>query len=296
MVEVNRPARVDSAPTPNNVATTKRRMPVKRAMDRAFELYNAGTLELAERLCAQIVTGRPRMAAAHNLMGAILNARGKQKEAVKAFQRAATIDPRMRTISIKSRRNRAPARQASRSIGCARRKPLASIRSRHRPTTISGSSISNAANIERAVECYEKAIALKKHFPEAHNNLGNALRALGRQEEALDHYQKALIYRENYPEVYNNMASILRDQDQIVEAEHSYRKAIELRPKYLEAYSNLAGLLAENDQPIEALRILGDALRIEFQICTGVGANCPHSTPAFKRAAGRAGLPTGPEV
>ena len=34
------------------------------------------------------------MAAAHNLMGVILNARGKQKEAVKALQRAATLDPR----------------------------------------------------------------------------------------------------------------------------------------------------------------------------------------------------------
>ena len=42
MVEVNRPARVDSAPTPNNVATTKRRMPVKQAIDQALKLYNAG--------------------------------------------------------------------------------------------------------------------------------------------------------------------------------------------------------------------------------------------------------------
>ncbi len=194
-------------------------------------------------------------------MGAILNARGKQKEAVKAFQRAANIDPRNAQYlsnlgEIERQRGKLP-------------EALAALTQAVSLNPKSSQAHNNLGIVhferreyQRAVECYEKAIALKKHFPEAHNNLGNALRALGRQEEALDHYQRALIYRENYPEVYNNMASILRDQDQIAEAEHSYRKAIELRPKYLEAYSNLAGLLAENDQPIEALRILGDALRV----------------------------------
>ena len=61
MVEVGRPAGVDSAPIAKSISTQKRRVPVKRAMDEALKLYNAGKFESAERLCAQIVAGRPRM-------------------------------------------------------------------------------------------------------------------------------------------------------------------------------------------------------------------------------------------
>jgi tetratricopeptide (TPR) repeat protein len=261
MVEVSRPARADSAPIPSNATPRKRRVPVKKAMDKAFELYNAGELESAERLCAQIVAGRPRMGAAHNLMGVVLNARGKHKEAVKALQRAANLEPRNgRYLSNLGEVER------------LRGKLLEALAALTQAVSLNPKSSQAQNNLgivyferrdyEGAVECYRKAISVKQRFPEAHNNMGNALRALGRQEEALEHYQKALLYRENYPEVYNNMASILRDQDQIAEAEQCYRKAIELRPKYLEAYSNLAGLMAENDQPVEALRVLGDALRI----------------------------------
>ncbi len=36
--------------------------------------------------------------------------------------------------------------------------------------------------------CYRRAIALQPAFPEAHNNLGNALREAGRLEEAVACY------------------------------------------------------------------------------------------------------------
>jgi tetratricopeptide (TPR) repeat protein len=261
MVEVSRPARVDSAPIPNNVAIVKRRVPVKKAMDEALKLYNTGKLESAERLCAQIVTGRPRMASAHNLMGVILNARGKQKEAVKALQRAINLEPKNGQYlanlgEIERLRGKLPEALAALTQAVSISPRLSQAHNNL------GIVYYERREYEHAINRYEKAISLKQRFPEAHNNMGNALRAINRGEEALEHYQKALLYRENYPEVYNNMASILRDQDQIAEAEHCYRKAIQLRPKYLEAYSNLAGLLAEKDQSVEALRILGDALRI----------------------------------
>jgi tetratricopeptide (TPR) repeat protein len=261
MVEVSRPARADSPAIPKNATTVKRRVSVKKAMDEALQLYNTGKLESAERLCAQIVAGRPRMATAHDLMGVILNARGKRKEAVKAFQRAANLEPRnghylSNLGEIERLRGKLPEALAALTQAVSINPKLSKAQNNL------GIVHFERREYDRAAKCYGKAIARRERFPEAHNNMGNALRMLGRQEEALEHYQKALLYRENYPEVYNNMASILRDQDQIAEAEQCYRKAIELRPKYLEAYSNLAGLMAENDQPVEALRILGDALRI----------------------------------
>ena len=61
--------------------------------------------------------------------------------------------------------------------------------------------------VSQAVEAYRKAIVLQPAFPEAYNNLGNALRKLGQLEEASEAYHAALGYREIYPEAYNNLGT-----------------------------------------------------------------------------------------
>jgi tetratricopeptide (TPR) repeat protein len=261
MVEGSRPARVDSAPIANSIPTQKRLVPVKRAMDEALKLYNAGKFDSAERLCAQIVEGRPRMAPAHNLMGAILSALGKHKEAAKFFQRASRLDPKNAQYlsnlgEIERQRGKLPEALAALTEATSINPKLAQANNNL------GIVYFERRDFTRAIECYERALATGKAYPEAHNNMGNALRGLGRLEEALDCYQKALLLRENYPEAYNNLASVLRDTDQIAEAEHCYRKAVALKPTYLEAYNNLASLLTENSREDEALRVLGDVLRI----------------------------------
>ena len=100
-------------------------------------------------------------------------------------------------------------------------------------------------------------------FPEAHNNLGNAYRALERPKEAIACYQTAVTQRGAYPEAYNNMATALRDSEDYESSEHAYRKAITLKPDYIEAHNNLSILLLYRDRTDEALRVLADALKID---------------------------------
>ncbi len=52
--------------------------------------------------------------------------------------------------------------------------------------------------LEEAVACYERALAIKPNYAEAHYNLGCALRALGRTDEALAHYRMALAFKPDY--------------------------------------------------------------------------------------------------
>jgi hypothetical protein len=52
-------------------------------------------------------------------------------------------------------------------------------------------------------------VRLRPNYPEAHNNLGAALYALGRPAEAEASYHEALRLRANYPEVHNNLAYAL---------------------------------------------------------------------------------------
>ena len=44
---------------------------------------------------------------------------------------------------------------------------------KHKFYNISGASYTRLAQLDAAVECYEKALALKPDYTDAHNNLGN---------------------------------------------------------------------------------------------------------------------------
>ena len=254
-------AKVDSTAKPNQADAAGVSMTTEKAMEQAHKLYSTGRLAQASKICSEIVAQRPRMAEAHNLMGAILNAQGESAAAVKSLQRAIHLNGNNAQFysnlgEIERRRGKLP-------------EALVALR---RATTLDPKSPQawNNFGILRydrrefgeAVNCYKQAIALNDSYAEAHNNLGNALRALGRNEEAVEHYQRALLIRENYPEAYNNMAAILRARDEFLEAEHAYRRAISLKPRYIEAYGNLAALLAQCDRDDEALRVLAQAIEI----------------------------------
>lgn len=57
-----------------------------------------------------------------------------------------------------------------------------------------------AADWPAAVDAFRRAIALRAAFPEAWNELGHALRKLGRHAESLDAYHEALRLRPEFPE------------------------------------------------------------------------------------------------
>lgn len=230
-------------------------------MDEALRLYNQGKIPAAAKLTSQIVTARPRLAEAHNLMGVIMLAQGKTAEAIKAIGRATRLDPQNAQYFSnlgELERQRGKLLEAGIALSAA-----IEINPQH-PQALNNLGILHydRREFDEAVACYEKALAASANYAEAHNNMGNALRALGRFDAAIDHYQSAVLIRENYPEAYNNMASVLRDQGHVAEAEHAYRKAISLRRDYIEAYVNLAAMLDGDDHGDEALRVLGEALKI----------------------------------
>ena len=54
-----------------------------------------------------------------------------------------------------------------------------------------------------------RALELEPDFAEAHNNLGNVLRALGQLEEAEACFERALELKPAFPGAHNNLANVL---------------------------------------------------------------------------------------
>ena len=68
-------------------------LPVGQAMEAAGQLYMAGRLAQAERVCRQIIERRPNIPDAYNLLGVIRNAQGEAKEAVNLITKAIKLNP-----------------------------------------------------------------------------------------------------------------------------------------------------------------------------------------------------------
>jgi tetratricopeptide (TPR) repeat protein len=109
-----------------------------------------------------------------------------------------------------------------------------------------------AGRPEAAVDLIGRAIALHGDNPSFHNNIGEALRYLGRLDEAIAHFTTASELDPSAPEGQMNLGNALKQQGHLDQAIARYRRALELKPDYAEAYLNLGVALMEEGKLGEA--------------------------------------------
>ena len=93
---------------------------------------------------------------------------------------------------------------------------------------------------------------IKGNDPSAAFNLGNMLRACGRNVEAEAALRAAIRIDPAFAEAWYNLGDLLDDQGRSEAAIESLRKAVQVAPDYGDAMFNLALLLQRNNQCAEA--------------------------------------------
>jgi protein O-GlcNAc transferase len=96
-------------------------------------------------------------------------------------------------------------------------------------------------------------VRLKPDYAVAHNNLGNALKALGRVDEAMASHCAAAALDPGFAEAHVNVGLGLHGQGQLADAIGSYRAALVLKPGLPEAHFGLAMCLQEQGRLQEAI-------------------------------------------
>lgn len=117
-----------------------------------------------------------------------------------------------------------------------------------------GNALKDLGQLDEAIACYNRALAINPRFVEAYNNQGVALLALRRFDDAIASYRKALTIRPDYAQAHSNLGNAQRDIGQLEDAIDSYRRALAINPDFIEAHDNL--LFINNyriDQPATAL-------------------------------------------
>jgi len=96
-----------------------------------------------------------------------------------------------------------------------------------------------------AVRGYAQILSQEPRHPDIYNNLGVALRSLGKLEAAVACYRRALAYGPETANVYSNLGNALRELARFEEAEVAHNRSVKLDKKSASGIYN--GALVDRD-------------------------------------------------
>ncbi|MCP5104061.1 MAG: tetratricopeptide repeat protein, partial [bacterium] len=122
-----------------------------------------------------------------------------------------------------------------------------------------GLAFARTGNYEGAIKSYREAVKQREDYPDAYNNLGNALRETGKPVEAVENYKKALEYEPRHYFANLNLAQTYYSLNQFDKAAEYYSRTLEIKPtEYI--YNVLSNTLFKSGKVKEAIGVLSEAL------------------------------------
>jgi len=190
-------------------------------------LRRNGQAQAAVDSCLRALQINPGLAAAHSNLGNALLDLGRAEEAEASYRRALTIEPDRAEVHSNL-----------------------------------GKTLLEMGRVEESVASGPHALQLNPQLAEAHQNLANALLNVN-LDEAVAHYRSVLQTHPDDAELNNNLGIALRLLGRTEEAEASCRKALELVPGYAPAISALAEASADRGKFAQAENLFRQALVLQ---------------------------------
>ncbi len=126
-----------------------------------------------------------------------------------------------------------------------------------------GNDLLASNNYQKALESYNKAIAIKPDYYLAWDNRGVSLRKLKRYEEAIESYDKVIAIKPDDYLAWNNRGFSMYNLKRYEEAIKSYDKAITIKPDYHLPWSNRGNALSELKLYPKAIQSYNEAVKIK---------------------------------
>jgi tetratricopeptide (TPR) repeat protein len=127
-----------------------------------------------------------------------------------------------------------------------------------------GDYLARGGAIPKAIECFQKTIALKEDNADALNNLGISLTWLGQSAEGITYIRKALQIRPEFPGAYLNLGVAFQHAGKRNEAREAFEQAISQDPRNAEAFFQLGQELFLSGKTTEGKAHLRQALDLGF--------------------------------
>ncbi len=124
-------------------------------------------------------------------------------------------------------------------------------------------SYQKRGNTLKAVEVYEKVLALDPNHAEAHNNRGVIYKEKGDLGKAAEHYRFVTSLNPGMDEAHNNLGVIYYLQGKTGAAELEYKRALEVNPENLASLINLGIVYKAQRRDRRAIEVFEHALSVD---------------------------------
>ena len=195
---------------------------VPGALSLAFEQFQAGELDQAEKVFRRIVQVEPGHGDAWYMLGAVASHRGEHETAVGLVRKALETSPGNLAYLVDL-----------------------------------GILLNHSGRGADAEEHFRRALKRKPGTAELLFQLGSTLQLQGRFAEAEACFRQVLVERPDYPEAHRNLGGAQNELGLLDAAEASYRRALEINPGSAAAQLSLGNLLyrigGRDDEALAAL-------------------------------------------
>ena len=128
-----------------------------------------------------------------------------------------------------------------------------------------GVALAQLGRMHEALAAFDEALKINPQFAEAHYNRGVALTELGRTDEALAAFDRALAINPQDAKAHHNRGAVLAKLGRTDEALVAFDRALAINPQDAEAHQNRGAVLTQLRRMNEALVAFDEALKINPQ-------------------------------
>ncbi len=201
---------------------------IKHVMDMAVRHHQAGRLDMAQGLYAQVLEAHPRHPGALASLGALLLQKGRVEEALEMLQEAAGLEPdNPRLLN---------------NLGLAYRA---------------------AGQEDRAETCFRRALVRDPGAHQAAANLADLLLQRGEEQEALEMLRRVCRQQPEHPPAHYNLGMALAQAGDLAGAQAAFQRCLDLDEDFAPAWNNLAGTLHGRGRPDQAIAAYERALLLD---------------------------------
>lgn len=238
------------------------KLDVDAALEKAIQFHRAGQLPEAEEIYRTIIAQVADHADACHLLGFLSLQQNNAELAGSLIKKAIHIDPNSALYYNSLGLALSALGQYEKAIECYQ--SALAIHPDYAETRCNlADALRKQGRYEEAAINYEQALKIFPENTELYHNLGRVLEELGKFDEALNCYRKSLEINPQLAGVYNDMGLVYRQQGNIAQARSSLQKAVEIDPDCVEAHNNLGNLLQDRGQLEAAGECYRKALAIQ---------------------------------
>jgi protein O-GlcNAc transferase len=228
----------------------------------AWQNYQAGQLDAAERACRRVLAADQNHANALHLLGLIAFRTGQQELANGLINRAMEIQWSQAVSDFDLGNTLKNQRRLDDAVAAYRR-ALELAPHHYLIYANLGSVLQLQGKSDEAVACFQKALELNPADARTQYNLGDILKELGKLDEAIAAYRRALELAPQEPAIYTGLGIVYVLQGRLSEAVRCFEKDIELQPDSASSYVNLGGVLQSLGRLDETIACLRKALDLK---------------------------------